>query len=103
MARPQPDCSPLEPEPLGTGDRALPSREGVRIAGAARCPAAGRHGGMAAGLTETGNLNVSCSLSMFEPPGKAVTRQHTKAVGVKLPDRATNSQGSRPFSTLLYT
>jgi hypothetical protein len=47
LAGPQPGCSPLDPAPLDTGDRLFPSRGGVRIAGAAQCPAMGRHGVMA--------------------------------------------------------
>ena len=63
---PQPDSSPLDPKHLGTGDRLLPSREGVRISGAARCPAIGRHGGMAVGFAAASSLNLSCTLPTCE-------------------------------------
>lgn len=79
LMAPQPDCSPLDPKPLGTGDRLLPSREGVRIAGAARCPAIGRHGGMAVGFAAASSLNLSCTLPTCELPGASVTLQHARA------------------------
>ena len=103
MARPQPDCSPLEPEPLGTGDRHLPSREGVRIAGAARCPAAGRHGGMAVGWTVAGNLNVRRALFTPEPPGTSVTWQHARTVSIELPDRPKICSHSRFFAWEIWS